>query len=369
MFLTFGQQLRSFALAIDIVTDAVFKSVLETVTAYFERELKISFFEVLIATDLGRMKPRRALRSEWHPGGKEWSETLLDEGGAYNGHVSYAYDKRAELWIVASDRGVLERAKVYENLLHTHELTGEFPPFHDLTPAKTTRTSIMWPLAIGSDFIGLINLESPDILKPTEMLRLEIKMIADSIAYLFALQQAAVIQRENTNRAVTALREYGSTPLPHRRRAFIASAVNADKEVVDAIRRLVSETDIEALFWKEDAQSGNISEQIWMNISTSEIGICYLSEPASASSAQGYRDNQNVLFEAGMMHALTHSSRVMRAWIPVREKDSPAPAFDFAAERMVEVPRTRDGQVDAAEFETRIRRRLERLSETTGRNN
>ena len=61
-----------------------------------------------------------------------------------------------------------------------------------------------------------------------------------------------------------------------------------------------------------------------------------------------YDDNANVVFEAGMLHARTLVSSDTEGgepagWIPVREKASPDPPFDFAAERILVVPRTRGG--------------------------
>lgn len=354
---TFGQQLHAFSLAVDIVSDEVLKRVLESVTDYFERELSIHFFEVLIATDIGRDKPRRGLRSAWHPGGKEWSETVRAEDGSYNGQVSYCFDKRCELWIVA-EGGPLEKAGGFENLLRTHDLEPDFPPFKDLTPAET-RTSIMWPMRVGADVIGLINLESPELLKPTDTLRNEVLTIAESIAHLHVLKQTTALQTDNTRKALKNLTDQSSLALPHRRRAFIASAVQADRGVVEIIRTVVRGTELEEKYWADETESGNITEHIWKNISTAEIGICYLSEPMHGD--QKYRDNQNVLFEAGMMHALTHSAHVMRAWIPVREKDSAPAPFDFSTERMLLVPRTAGGRLDELEFERNIRRRLSHL--------
>jgi hypothetical protein len=44
--------------------------------------------------------------------------------------------------------------------------------------------------------------------------------------------------------------------------------------------------------------------------SRSRFGICYLSDPAenAARSRHAFRDNVNVAFEAGMLHALTSAN-------------------------------------------------------------
>lgn len=69
-------------------------------------------------------------------------------------------------------------------------------------------------------------------------------------------------------------------------------------------------------------------------------------------------DNPNVIFEAGMLHALINSPDAPPSgWIPVREEDSPAAPFDFAAERIEKVPRTR-GELDVVKFRAQLERRL-----------
>jgi predicted nucleotide-binding protein len=358
MTLSFGQQLHAFALAVDLVSEEALGRVLEMITEYVRRELQVHFFEVLVATPIGRAERRPGLRSEWHPGGENWSETIFDSDGRYNGQVSYAFDKQCELWIVSADSETLENAARFDNLLPTHTLGPDFPRFKDLTSAGTC-TSVICPMKIGNRLVGLINLESTELLKPTKTLQTEVSLIAEAIGQLYLLKEAGALQRDSTRRALTNLAALSEDSLAHQRRVFIASSAKADKRVVEIIRHVVAETAVEEVFWEEDPQSGDITEHIWRNISTSEIGICYLSERDAGESA--YRDNQNVLFEAGMMHALTHSARVMRAWIPVREQNSPAAPFDFSTERMLIVPRDERNEIDEVAFAERLRRRLVHL--------
>lgn len=75
-----------------------------------------------------------------------------------------------------------------------------------------------------------------------------------------------------------------------------------------------------------------------------------------------YADNPNVIFEAGMLHALINSPDAPPSgWIPVREKDAPPAPFDFANERIELVPRDERGKIEEDQFRRRIRRRVDDL--------
>jgi hypothetical protein len=89
-------------------------------------------------------------------------------------------------------------------------------------------------------------------------------------------------------------------------------------------------------------------------------------EPATApdDTKHKFRDNPNVVFEAGMLQALTNSPNVEpTGWIPVREKSSPDAPFDFAAERILTVDRLRDGKLNEDSFQERLKGRIDSLLE------
>lgn len=41
--------------------------------------------------------------TDWMYGGIKWSHTIKKDGGSYWGQVSYAYDKKTNLWIVSGE--------------------------------------------------------------------------------------------------------------------------------------------------------------------------------------------------------------------------------------------------------------------------
>ncbi|HEU4397498.1 MAG TPA: hypothetical protein VFU54_06640, partial [Actinomycetota bacterium] len=91
----------------------------------------------------------------------------------------------------------------------------------------------------------------------------------------------------------------------------------------------------------------------------SRYGICYFSEPAPPGAEHGYVDNPNVIFEAGMLHALINAPDAPPSgWIPVREESSPPAPFDFADQRIEKVPRDQDGQVVEERLRAQMQRRI-----------
>jgi hypothetical protein len=91
----------------------------------------------------------------------------------------------------------------------------------------------------------------------------------------------------------------------------------------------------------------------------SRYGICYFSEPDPSDGGHKYVDNPNVIFEAGMLHALINTPDAPPSgWIPVREDDSPAAPFDFADQRIERVPRDQDGQVVEERLRAQVQRRI-----------
>jgi len=106
--------------------------------------------------------------------------------------------------------------------------------------------------------------------------------------------------------------------------------------------------------------------QVIRDIGNSELGLCYFSEPTTEGQ---FQDNPNVLFEAGMMQALANSpSTRLRAWIPVREKESPSIPFDIASERILSVDRA-DGKLDKTSFADALRKRVATLIENAKHEN
>ena len=130
------------------------------------------------------------------------------------------------------------------------------------------------------------------------------------------------------------------------------------------LAKLVSEFEskVTVFDWQEIADSGAITSQIADRIVRSRYGVTYFSEPASPGLGHRYVDNPNVIFEAGMLHALINAPDAPPSgWIPVREDDSPPAPFDFADQRIERVPRDEQGQVVEERFRAQMHRRITAL--------
>jgi hypothetical protein len=350
---TFGEHLRRFALAIDIVSPHVFETAFKAAATYLREAVSVVFCELLAPM---KVNGQPGLTSVFHPGGGGWSKTIRDHSGQYQGQISYAYDVGAALWIVGASRCKLAHTTEYVNLLAPDTPPSPPLPRYEALAGDDIQTSVMYPLFDDGDRIGILNFESTDYLTPVNHLRSEFRRIADAISLLYALHRNCNCQTQNTHKALEELTRHKATPLVGERRVFLASAVNADDGVIGEIRRVFSEFDVEVQYWKEDGEPGDIQTHIWRKLSTSELGVCYFSEPAAGSQFM-YRDNANVLFEAGMMYAMVRTLGVMSAWIPIREHSSPPLPFNFATERALFIPRS-GGHLNTNQFREELRQRL-----------
>ena len=136
-------------------------------------------------------------------------------------------------------------------------------------------------------------------------------------------------------------------------RAEHEAIIEIIRDVIDGFSDI-----LKAVYWEDLTEAGNINMQIIRDISNSELGLCYFSEPTAEGQ---FQENANVLFEAGMMQALVNfPSTRLRAWIPVREKESTSIPFDIASERILLVDRT-DGKLDKTSFADALRQRVATL--------
>ena len=350
---TFGHHLRRFALAVDIVSDTVFDKVFKTVVNQLEKSIGVVFTEFLVPTSVDNGP---GLRSYFTRGGGGWSKRIKDASGQYQGQISYAFDKGEPMWIISRDKGPLREADSYLNLFNHSGGSETIPRYVGLTD-EPALTSIIYPLIHEGDRIGVINMESTEFLSATRTLKEEFKCIAESITFLFVLNRAWDTQRRNTDHAMGALEQHKGAVISGASRVFVASSASADDEVIQALNAVLEGFDVRQEYWKNDAEPGDIRSHIWRKLLASEVGICYFSEPTTQADI-AYRDNSNVLFEAGMMYAIVQSSSGMKAWIPIRERNSPPLPFNLSTERALFVPRYPDGRLDREKFKDELRGRL-----------
>jgi hypothetical protein len=212
-------------------------------------------------------------------------------------------------------------------------------------------TSIIIPLA--SPPIGFMTLEFRRYLECTSNAKAELTRLAKTLRIILSLHEANKLQKDNTESAINTLRDHlgqeRRSPLV-KPQVFLAFPAHADDGVVGVIKEVLNKlaADLEVVSWDEMSQSGDINQQILEAISNATYGVCYFSELAEPDSAPyKFRDNPNVVFEAGMLQALTNSPTAKpTAWIPIREMDSPRVPFDFASQRTIVVKRGQNNRLN-----------------------
>lgn len=356
---SFGFYLRQFARSVDIVDERTIEEIRKLVYDYVRDELEIGFFTL---TTSHSVNGEPGLQSRWRTEGPPVTSTIRNPDGSYSTQIAVAFDTGRPLWIVDPGQGPLQSCDTYSERWSN---TTSLPPYQSPVN-RPMRTSIVVPLTNWGTVLGVIYLESTRYLEFTEVAAEELRLLADSLAILFELRGANEAQVTGTRDAVSELRDVlDDTTFPRltKPQIFVATSARADDAVLGVVQVVLEEfADVLApVHWDLIDSSGSITLRLNEEISRSRFGLCYFSEPAK-DAPHSYQDNPNVLFEAGMLHALTNAPTGQpRAWIPVREADSPDVPFDFAAERILVVPRTDDGALMQAGLRNSLRRRVQAL--------
>ena len=364
---TFAELLKQFALSVDIVDQATFNRVRDHVVEYMRNELEAAYFGLMTKSVVDGQP---GLLTTWSSA-DQGSATTIRTGDGYTRQVSIAFDQRRPLWVVAADGGALRDVDDPAGYLDLWSGVTGMPRY--VSPVEEQmKTSIMLPLVRSGRPLGVVYLESTTHVEATPVAKHELTTLAEAIAILIELREANKSQGEGTERAVSQLGRFlGTAKFPRltKPNLFLASADNADSQVLGILKGVLAEFDskVSVFDWHEIADSGAITSQIADRIVRSRYGICYFSEPDPSGVEHGYVDNPNVIFEAGMLHALINApDSPPSGWIPVREEDSPPAPFDFADQRIEKVPRDPDGQVIAERLRAQMHRRIVALLRDDG---
>jgi hypothetical protein len=357
---SFGNYLQQFARSVDIVDENTIEQVRRLVYHYVEKELGVAYFGLATET---KVNSEPALQTFWSTEAETHTTTIQTSEGKYSSQSSVAFDQRKPLWVVDEQRRPLRDCdKCVDLWSHTDGLPKYKPPRVD----RGMRTSIVVPLVHWGNVLGVMYLESTAYLDVTDVAKDELSRFADALAILFDLHRANRAQIQGTKDAISDLQvilREGTFPHLTKPQIFVASSRRADDGVRGVIHEVLDEfsTILTVVQWDMIEASGSITTQLIEQIATSRFGLCYFSEPAP-DGQQGYVDNPNVLFEAGMLHSLTNSP-VGRpsGWVPVRERTSPKIPFDFATERVLEVPRDASGEIMEQKLKNDLRKRIKAL--------
>lgn len=360
MISPFIRELKQFALIVDIVNESVFKNIGNRLSQYFENSLKADVYEVKVFDSIDP-KGRVFLKTLWLSSNIQQSVfSLYKDDGSIRGHASYAVINNKPLWIKSKDGSALKPNSQYLDLWSE---VSELPSYRDWGDIPLF-TSIILPF--GSPTIGFINIEFKRSVDPLPDSKDELREVARIVEIIYGLYKSHQIQTTNTEKAFQNI-NLGIYRCPLEQSSlFFAFSSHADPEIVkiikDELNTCAKSTGIRIVCWDEMNDTGNINVQLRKEILDAEYAICYFSEPKTNDDPEiGYIDNSNVVFEAGMFHALTSSEDGKSCWIPIREDKSSSAPFDFATERMLIVKRDAKHKLDVKQFKDDFQKRLESL--------
>ena len=366
---TFANQLRHFARSVDIVDDSTFDSVRRLIYIYVRNELGAAYFELLREQPMER-NSAAGLKMFWSSDEQDHTWPMRGQDGAYTNLITLAFGEKQPLWVVDRGKHVLKGAGELADEWSDNKGLESYEPVAD----TDVRTLVVLPLR-RKRLLGACYFECGEYMRITDVAKKELQILAESIAILLELYEINRTQAAMTANAIADLSErlqsarFPKLTRPH---FFYAFSSRAETSVKMVVAEVLKEFDDRLDFtdWSNINESGNINAQIARDIARARFGICYFSEPSESKSEgmPAYIDNANVVFEAGMLHARTiaddpSSGREPTGWIPMREEDSPRAPFDFAAERILIVPRFRDGALNEDRLREMLRARINTLLE------
>jgi hypothetical protein len=360
---TFGEELLHFAQSVDIIDTDACDKVRKLVADYFNKVLKLDFWEV--QTDHRLVEGRRGLetrktKDDYWTNGKPNPTVVRTDSGGYRDQTTWAYDTRNILWVVEENGGLLHEKSKCVNRWPQNKRDEKMPPYWPFV--GDMKTQIVFPLQHGEHVFGMMDLEAKEFHDYSKSAGDELQRISTAVAIILWLHDTYMQGHSGTYQALeNVIRLFDtnriSSPL-EKPKIFLASSSRADDQVVGIIRQMIAEFRVDEEFWKNITQPGNVNEQVLTAIQKCDLGICYFSEPVGTSQLD-YVDNFNVIFEAGMLDALAHQSPASRPqWIPVREERSPKAPFDFASKRAIIVSRLPSGALNEDAFRRDLREHL-----------
>jgi len=365
------EQLETFARAIDHMPSEVDHQVRDLIGACVGAGLN---YEVFIEGPPTRgIDPPRVLKRQWGSYDDRRSIVLPPKGTqAYEGHAAYCFCEEKDIWIHARGGGLLRDASDYEDAYGNRDL-----PRYVAYTGEDSRASIV--KAIRDDendsrVIGVFTIESRNHLQYNRSAEKTLKHLSKIISVLARTAQESWRNNENTRTVADQLRvrldpsgvfsTFCQQPVifhSHSSRALpdVLEIVSEAVKDISEMTKACHGAGFAYQPWSDSTRPRNIVTDLLETLRRSVAGIAYLSEPGD----DGFDDNPNVLFEAGIMQAL---GSPFRGYLLIREiSSSTAIPFDLAQWRTILVQRDRvDRSITNREvLEDQIRKALRHVLE------
>jgi len=377
---TFGEELLQFAKTVDILDKKIFSDIKGIINNYSAKTWGVKYVKImqLGMNSNGDKILKKFFLDEYNydDDSREIYTCQPNElTGKVEGQMSYVTHTRKAVWITSANQEPLNQTEHY---IDQWSKLKDLPKYHQHQDnIFDIRTSIIVPyFDMGSSkkhIKGVVNYEIPEYLASTKECRVEIRQLTNTISELLNLYHMRRRQERNTKSAIKTLRtklEYLDY-YERKNKIFFAFPHKGESDVHDAIKELLNEeyANIVVTDWSKMDTTGSVTDQVFNEIDASKYGICYFSEIVdNANSVHKYKDNLNVIFEAGLMHSKYRMLKDSHPlWIPIREEGSPDIQFDLHHLRMIVVPRYKRGknrgQLKKEPFQNLLRRFLNKIFE------
>lgn len=344
MLRTFGEELKHFALTVDILDEGKFLEIFAMAEDYLKQNLQISRMGLM------QQAPFQGSIGLWPRYGDTTFRTfgpytIQGQNNSPDGLCAFSFDEDKPLWVISKQEDQdLKEAEEYQELWSEVDvkLLLSYKKVHN----EACKTLISVPLNHQDNRIGILYFESIHSLKPSVKSRAEFKVISDALAILFLLVDANTVRQNNTVESINNIKNVTRSGSFVNNSLFLAYSEKADRIVTGIIKDVLREfPEINVVDWKEPNNMGQIiSEKLIKSIQESKYAICYFSEEVDDPSDNNiYADNPSVLFEAGMIYSLINNSdAIPEQWIPIREELSSDIPFDFAGNKILVIQRSDD---------------------------
>lgn len=359
MKITFAREILQFVESINMVDKYIFLETKKVIDKYAQSKFDIDKVKIMKIYINGE----RTILKKFTL--KDFADDTIGDEIVFDGQMPFIINQPSPktAWITSSVKGefLIDAESYIDHYLRLKNI----PKFIRGDSQSLIRTSIIVPYfekRKNKQFIqGVVNYESNSYLEYTKEERREIEELTQAIAKLMYLYDVYVKQSYNTDKALKKIDEkfelYKSMPKV-KNNIFLAYPKNSESDVVDLIKEVIESDfkEISYFDWCENSKTGTITKEIFEQIETSKYGICYLSQKDGKGR---YKDNINVMFEAGLMHS---KSQYLNMWIPIREVASPPKAFDTSGLNHIEIERE-NGEFDQEAFKKKLRSMLKTMIE------
>jgi hypothetical protein len=274
-------------------------------------------------------------------------------GESCQSHAEYCFREGCDIWVYAKGGGLLKETDDYYDVFGHTNL-----PKYKSYKQEESRVSIVKVLRDESNkrVFGLFTVESSVALEYSRNANASLAKLANIISVVIRRARETEFKTDNTRNAVNRFLNLveGSETFAKACAWPTVYYVQADKAEGDVLA-IVCEavTGLSATYqkkygfglnyrsWRDDARPINIMPGLLNDLRESVVGVVYLSESAGSAIGQ-FRDNMNVLYEAGFMHGL---GAPFQGCLLIREAESGETPFDIAQTRTIPIRRGHNGLI------------------------